>query len=45
MDMVAESDKLMEVDLVEVNPTLDLRNTTAELGVELALSVLGKKIL
>jgi arginase len=45
MEMVAESDKLLAVDLVEVNPTLDLRNTTAELGVELALSVLGKKIL
>jgi len=33
------------LDLVEVNPALDLRNTTAELGVELALSALGMRIL
>ena len=45
MEMVAESENLLALDLVEVNPTLDLRNTTAELGVELALSALGKKIL
>ena len=34
-----------ELDLVEVNPTLDVRNTTAQLGTELALSALGMKIL
>jgi arginase len=45
MEMAAESTKLLALDLVEVNPTLDLRNTTAELGVELALSAIGKKIL
>jgi arginase len=45
MEMVAESGKLTSLDLVEVNPTLDLRNQTAELGIELALSALGKKIL
>jgi arginase len=45
MEMVAESGKLVALDLVEVNPTLDLRNTTAELGCELATSALGKKIL
>jgi arginase len=45
MEMTAESGKLLAVDLVEVNPTLDVRNATAELGVELALSALGKKIL
>ncbi len=45
MEMTAESGKLLAVDLVEVNPTLDVRNATAELGVELALSGLGKKIL
>ena len=33
------------LDLVEVNPTLDIRNTTAELGIELALSALGMRIL
>jgi len=45
MEMAAESGKLMSLDLVEVNPTLDLRNTTAELGTELALSAMGKQIL
>ena len=45
MEMVAESGKLTSLDLVEVNPTLDLRNTTAELGTELALSAMGKQIL
>ena len=45
MEMIAESGKLTSLDLVEVNPTLDLRNTTAELGTELALSAMGKQIL
>lgn len=45
MEMVAESGKMTSFDLVEANPTLDIRNTTAELGTELALSALGKSIL
>ena len=45
MEMIAESGLLMALDLVEVNPTLDIRNTTAELGTELALSALGMRIL
>jgi arginase len=45
MEMVADSRQLMALDLVEVNPTLDIRNATAELGAELALSALGKGIL
>ena len=45
MEMIAESGLLMALDLVEVNPTLDIRNTTAELGTELALSALGMKII
>jgi arginase len=45
MEMAAESKRLTSFDLVEVNPTLDIRNTTAELGTELALSALGKSIL
>ena len=45
MEMIAESGHLTALDLVEVNPTLDLRNMTAELGTELALSALGMKIL
>ena len=45
MEMIAESGKMTSLDLVEVNPALDLRNTTAELGTELALSAFGKNIL
>jgi arginase len=45
MEMVAESGKLTSLDLVEVNPTLDIRNTTAVLATELALSAMGKQIL
>ena len=45
MELVADSQRLVALDLVEVNPTLDVRNTTAEFGAELALSALGKRIL
>jgi arginase len=45
MEMIAECGRLTSLDLVEVNPTLDLRNQTAELGIELALSAMGKQIL
>ena len=45
MEMIAETGVLMGLDLVEVNPTLDILNTTAELATELALSALGMKIL
>jgi arginase len=45
MEMVADSGLLRALDLVEVNPILDDRNTTAILGAELASSALGQKIL
>jgi arginase len=45
MELVADSGRLTSLDVVEVNPTLDLRNTTAELGTELVLSALGLNIL
>ena len=45
MEIVADSGLLTSLDLVEVNPTLDVRNTTAQLGTELALSALGMNIL
>ena len=45
MEIVADSGRLTSLDLVEVNPTLDVRNTTADLGTELVLSALGMKIL
>ena len=45
MELVADSQCLVALDLVEVNPTLDIRNQTAEFATELALSALGKNIL
>ena len=45
MEFVADSGRLVALDLVEVNPTLDLRNATAEFATELALSAFGKQIL
>jgi arginase len=45
MEIVADSELLAALDLVEVNPTLDVQNTTAQLGTELALSALGMEIL
>src|ERR1700733_13044597 len=44
MEIVADSGLLTSLDLVEVNPTLDVRNATAQLGTELVLSALGMKI-
>ena len=45
MELVSDSGRLVGLDLVEVNPTLDLRNQTAEFAAGLALSALGKGIL
>ena len=45
MEIVADSGLLRALDLVEVNPILDVRNTTALLGTELAASALGQKII
>jgi arginase len=45
MELVAASQRLVSMDVVEVNPILDSENATAKLAVELILSALGKKIL
>lgn len=45
MEAVAESGRLAALDLVEVNPALDVRNATAELATELVLSAFGQRIL
>lgn len=45
MEMLADTGKLVGLDLVEVNPVLDERNRTAEIACELILSALGKRIL
>ncbi|MCX7752132.1 MAG: arginase [Blastocatellia bacterium] len=45
MELIADSQKLLSLEIVEVNPVLDVRNHTAEFAVELALSAFGKRIL
>ena len=45
MEILADSGKVASMDLVEVNPILDVATKTAELAVELTLSALGKSIL
>lgn len=45
LEMIADSRAMISFELVEINPVIDLHNTTATLGVELVLSGLGKKIL
>ena len=45
LEMIADSRAMVSFELVEINPVIDLHNTTATLGVELVLSSLGKKIL
>ena len=43
-ELIAETGKLIGMDLVEVNPILDVQNRTASLAVEFALSALGRRI-
>jgi arginase len=43
-EMVAETGKLLGMDMVEVNPILDIQNQTARLAMDLTLTALGKRI-
>ena len=45
MEIVAASARLTSLDVVEINPTLDVRNATAILATELVMSAFGLKIL
>jgi arginase len=45
MEMIAASGRLLALDLVEINPVLDVQNQTAILGAELVLSALGQRII
>jgi len=45
MEMLADTGRLVGIDLVEVNPVLDEHNRTAGVGTDLLLSALGKRIL
>jgi arginase len=43
-EMIGETGKLIGMDIVEVNPILDVQNRTASLAVDFALSALGRRI-
>jgi arginase len=45
MEILGDCENLAGMEIVEVNPVLDIANQTAMLGVELVLSALGKRIL
>ena len=45
MEKIAEAGGMRALEIVEINTALDVNNKTAELGVELILSALGKTIL
>jgi arginase len=45
MEIIADYGRLLGLEIVEVNPVIDEHNRTADLAVELACSVFGKKIL
>jgi arginase len=45
MEKIADSERMLALELVEINPIIDVHNRTATLGVGLVSSALGKKIL
>jgi arginase len=45
MEKISEAGGMRSLEIVEINTALDVNNKTAELGVELILSALGKTIL
>jgi arginase len=45
MEMIADTGLLSSLDVVELNPALDVRNRTALLAVDLIESLFGKSTL
>jgi len=45
LEMLADSEEVASMEVVEINPVIDEHNKTANLGLELVLSGMGKKIL
>jgi arginase len=45
MEAVAESGRMVSMEVAEVNPILDSQNSTAEVAVEMVASAFGKRIL
>lgn len=45
MEMIADTGRLASLDIMELNPALDVRNRTAEVAVDLVASLFGKSTL
>jgi arginase len=45
MEMIADTGRLASLDVMELNPALDVRNKTAQLAVDLIESLFGKSTL
>jgi len=45
MEMIADTGRLASLDVVEINPAMDVRNRTAEVAVELVSSLFGASTL
>jgi arginase len=45
MESICDSGRMTSIEVVEVNPVMDVANRTAQLAVELIMSALGKRIL
>ena len=45
MEMIADTGQLRSLDVVEINPALDVRNRTAEIAVEFIQSLFGASTL
>ena len=45
MEMIADTGRLASLDVMELNPALDVRNRTAEVAVDLMASLFGKSTL
>ncbi len=45
MEILADTNKLHSIDIMEINPILDIQNRTAQMAVNLVSSLFGKKII
>ncbi|HJV66321.1 MAG TPA: arginase [Geomonas sp.] len=45
MEIIADTEQVVSMDIVEINPILDQRNKTAKIAVQLAASLFGKSII
>lgn len=45
MEILSDTQKLHSVDIMEINPILDIQNRTAQMAVNLLTSLFGKKII